>query len=280
MKKSILTLWAILGLAAGTHAATMSYVSESAWLGSSAWSQWSHSQTTETFDSYATRSYFNAGDSARGSQTVPIVPSVTYSASTPANTMTIVRTQGIWDGDFFGAFKTYSDNAVNYSYNPLRVEDAATASSTAGFMSAGYGGTGKYLSFFKNSTSDIFRISFTAGVSAVSLRLGDFGDGGGNSGLKITDSTGATLWDSTGKASQTYGGQTLTVGDASWAFLGFTTDNPNGFTYLDFNLTGDADDNIAIDNVRFNTVPEPSAASLIIFSAGALLALRRRRGAV
>jgi len=37
---------------------------------------------------------------------------------------------------------------------------------------------------------------------------------------------------------------------------------------------------VDIDNVRLSGVPEPSAASLIILSAGALLALKRRRGAV
>jgi len=269
MKKSIFTLWAILGLAAGTQAATVTYVSESAWLGSSAWSQWSHSQTTETFDSYATRSYFNAGDSARGSQTVPIVPSVTYSASTPANTISILRREGLGTG-------TYNQNSLAYSYNPLRVEDSGS-----GYGMTGFGGSGKYLSMYKNTTSDVFRIFFATGVSAVSLRLGDFGDGIGNSGLIITDSTGATLWNSSGRANQSYGGQFLGNGADTWAFLGFTTDNPTGLTYLDFNLTGDAGDNIAIDNVKFNTVPEPGTGALLVLGLGSLIALRRtRRSAV
>ena len=43
---------------------------------------------------------------------------------------------------------------------------------------------------------------------------------------------------------------------------------------------GGSDLDVFVDNVSIQTVPEPSAASLIIFSAGALLALRRRRGAV
>ena len=44
------------------------------------------------------------------------------------------------------------------------------------------------------------------------------------------------------------------------------------------NAVGRTGGEVDIDNVRL--VPEPSAASLIILSAGALLALKRRRGAV
>jgi len=273
MKKSILTTIIGLSMVSGAFAATVTYVNESAWLGSSAWSAWTHSQTTETFDSYTTRAYYNAGDPLRGSQTIPIIApdGVTYNSSTPPNTMLIVRTQGIWDGDFFGNFKTYAEGGVNNSYNPFRVEDASSSS-----LMIPYLGTGKYLSFFKNTASDIFRISFATGVSAVSLRFGDFGDGGVNSGLKVTDSNGAVLWDSTGKANQTYSGMTLANGNASWAFLGFTTDNPNGFTYLDFTLSGDLDDDIALDQVRFNTVPEPGSASLVALGLATLL-LRKRR---
>jgi hypothetical protein len=274
MKKSILSTIIGLSMVSGAFAATVTYVNESAWLGSSAWSAWTHSQTTETFDSYTTRAYYNAGDPLRGSQTIPIIApdGVTYNSSTPPNTMLIVRTQGIWDGDYFGNFKTYAEGGVNNSYNPFRVEDASSSS-----LMIPYLGTGKYLSFFKNTASDIFRISFATGVSAVSLRFGDFGDGGVNSGLKVTDSTGAVLWDSSGKANQTYSTMNLGNGDGIWSFLGFTTDNPNGFTYLDFNLTGDADDNIAIDQVRFNTVPEPGSGTLLILGIGGLMALRRTR---
>ncbi|NDF17547.1 MAG: PEP-CTERM sorting domain-containing protein [Verrucomicrobia bacterium] len=52
------------------------------------------------------------------------------------------------------------------------------------------------------------------------------------------------------------------------------TDSP---ICLDFNLTGDADDNIAIDQVRFNTVPEPGSGALLILGIGGLIALRRTR---
>ena len=273
MKKTILSTLLGLGLVTGSFAGTVTYVSDSAWSSSSAWSTWTHSQATETFDSMPIRNYFGGGDSVRGSQSIPIITNVAYSSSVPANTMSIARTQGIWDGDGLGFFKTYSDNGTNYSYNPLRVENASTGS----FMTNGFGGSGNYLSFWKNSTNDIFRLSFATGVSAVSLRFGDFGDGGGNSGLKVTDSNGGVLWDSSGKANQIYNTMNLGNGDGVWSFLGFTTDNPNGFTYLDFNLTGDADDNIAIDQVRFNTVPEPGSGVLLVLGIGGLMALRRTR---
>ena len=275
MKKTILSTLIGLGLVTGSFAGTVTYVSDSAWSGSSAWSTWTHSQATETFDSMPIRNYFGGGDSLRGSQSIPIITNVVYSSSVPSNRMSIARTQGIWDGDFFGNFKTYTDNGTNYSYNPLRVENATTTTS-AYFMSNGYGGSGNYLSFWKNTTNDVFRISFATGVSAVSLRVGDFGNGAGSSGLKVTDSTGAVLWDSTGTANQTYSSMNLGNGAGVWSFLGFTTDNPNGLTYLDFNLTGDADDNIAIDQVRLNTVPEPGSAGLMALGLATLL-LRKRR---
>ncbi|NBQ64896.1 MAG: hypothetical protein EBT95_05035 [Verrucomicrobia bacterium] len=159
MKKTTLSTIIGLCMVSGAFAATVTYVSESAWLGSSAWSTRTNSQTTETFDSMSIRNY----------------------SSVPSNRMSIARTQGIWDGDFFGNFKTYTDNGTNYSYNPLRVENATTTTS-AYFMSNGYGGSGNYLSFWKNTTNDVFRISFATGVSAVSLRVGDFGNGAGSSG--------------------------------------------------------------------------------------------------
>jgi PEP-CTERM motif len=278
MKKTTLSTIIGLCMVSGAFAATVTYVSESAWLGSSAWSTRTNSQTTETFDSMSIRNYFGGGDSLRGSQSIPILTNVVYNSSVPSNRMSIARTQGIWDGDFFGNFKTYTDNGTNYSYNPLRVENATTTTS-AYFMSNGYGGSGNYLSFWKNTTNDVFRISFATGVSAVSLRVGDFGNGAGSSGLKVTDSTGAVLWDSTGTANQTYSSMNLGNGAGVWSFLGFTTDNPNGLTYLDFNLTGDADDNIAIDQVRFNTVPEPGSGALLMLGIGGLIALRRVRRA-
>ena len=44
--------------------------------------------------------------------------------------------------------------------------------------------------------------------------------------------------------------------------------------------TGSSDMDVFVDNVSIKSVPEPSAASLVILGAGALLALKRRRGAV
>jgi hypothetical protein len=42
--------------------------------------------------------------------------------------------------------------------------------------------------------------------------------------------------------------------------------------------TGTSDMDVFVDNVSIKSVPEPSAASLVILGAGALLALKRRRG--
>jgi hypothetical protein len=43
---------------------------------------------------------------------------------------------------------------------------------------------------------------------------------------------------------------------------------------------GDASMDMFLDNVSIKSVPEPSAASLVILGAGAFLALKRRRSAV
>ena len=276
MKKTILSTLIGLGLVTGSFAATVTYVSESAWLGSSAWSAWTHSQTTENFDSYTTRSYFTAGDPDRGTQTNNIISpgGVAYSSSLPPNTMSIVRTAGIWDGGFLGAGRTYTQSGIDYSYNPLRVELNNTPDETFGLNAQS--GT-KFLSFYKNQNTDTFRISFTTGVSAVSLYIGDFGDV--STGLSVEDQNGNTLWNGSGTTSLTYGGKTMVTGDGVWAFLGFTTDNPNGFSYLDFTLTGNDSDNIGIDTVRFNTVPEPSAGALLVLGIGGIVALRRARRA-
>ncbi len=274
MKKSILSTLIGLGLVSGSFAATVTYVNQSAWLGSSAWSAWTHSQTTENFDSYTTRNYFTAGDPDRGTQTSNITSpgGVAYNTSVPANTMSIVRTAGIWDGGLFGAGRTYTQSGIDYSYNPLRVELNNTSAENFGLNAQS--GT-KFLSFYKNQATDTFRMSFATGVSAVSLFIGDFGDI--NSGLLVKDQDGNTLWNDSGTTSLTYGGQTMVTGDGVWAFLGFTTDNPNGFSYLDFTLTGNDSDNIGIDTVRFNTVPEPSAGALLVLGVGGIVALRRTR---
>ena len=171
----------------------------------------------------------------------------------------------------------------SYSYNPLRVENGST------FDTLPYGGNGNALSFYKIGSPDRFELRFSAGVSAVSLFLGDLGDsaniGSPNTRLAIAADTAnganTAVWDSTGRATQSNSlatGQTLTAGNGVWSFLGFTTDDPGGFDAIEFQLSGNTDDNIMVDQLRFNTVPEPSGASLIVFGAGALLALKRRRG--
>ena len=154
-----------------------------------------------------------------------------------------------------------------------------------------YGGSGNALSFYKIGSPDRFRLRFSKGVSAVSLFLGDLGDsaniGWPDTRLSITADTAngpnTSVWDSTGRATHTNGethagGGTLTAGNGVWSFLGFTTDDPGGFDAIEFQLSGNTDDNIMVDQLRFNTVPEPSAASLMVLGAGALMALKRRRG--
>ena len=251
------------------------YTSESAWTSTSAWSQYTHSQTTETFDTYADRSYISGG-SEYGSSSVPIV-NLNYGSSVPSNTATLLRTAG-------GTTDTYLNNIIfEYSFNPLRVENGST------FDTLPYGGSGNALSFYKSGSPDSFELSFSTGVSAVSLFLGDLGDsaniGSPNTRLAIAADTAnganTAVWDSTGRATQSNSlatGGTLTAGNGNWAFLGFTTDDPGGITALQFTLTGNTDDNILVDQLRFNTVPEPSAASLMVLGAGALMALKRRRG--
>ena len=253
-------------------AAITVYTSESAWTATSAWSQYTHSQTTETFDTYADRSYVSEG-SQYGNQSVPIV-NLNYGSSVPSNSATLLRTSGGI------ASSTYNGTGGPYSYSPFRVESATT------FGINPYGGGGNALSFYKSGSPDSFKLSFSKGVSAVSLFLGDLGDsaniGSPDTTLRIivTDNTPSVAWYSTGRATQSNSatGQTLTTGNATWAFLGFTTDDPGGITTLQFTLTGNTDDNIMVDQLRFNTVPEPSAASLMVLGAGALLALKRRRG--
>ena len=258
-------------------AAITVYTSESTWTSTSAWSQYTHSQTTETFDSYAYGSYISEG-SPYGSQGIPIV-NLNYGSSVPSNTATLLRTAG-------GTTGTYDEQIAenvfrSYSYNPFRVEDGLVF----GISPLGRNG----LSFHKSGSPDSFELSFSTGVSAVSLFLGDLGDsanfGSPSTRLRIWADTAnganTAVWDSTGRATQSNSlatGGTLTAGNGNWAFLGFTTDDPGGITALQFTLSGNTDDNIMVDQLRFNTVPEPSGASLIVFGAGALLALKRRRG--
>lgn len=256
-------------------AAITVYTSESAWMATSAWSQYTHSQTTETFDTYANRSYVSEG-SQYGNQSVPIV-NLNYGSSVPSNSATLLRVSGGI------ASSTYNETGGPYSYSPFRVENGTT------FGINPYGGSGNALSFYKSGSPDSFKLSFSTGVSAVSLFLGDLGDSANiglpNTRLQIWADTvngaNTAVWDSTGRASQSNSlatGQTLTTGNATWAFLGFSSDDPGGITALQFTLTGNTDDNIMVDQLRFNTVPEPSAASLMVLGAGALLALKRRRG--
>ena len=257
-------------------AAITVYTSESAWLATTQWSQNTNAQTTETFDTYTDRSYISEG-SQYGNQSVPIV-NLNYGGSAgPSNSVTLLRITG-------GSSLTYSGTGGPYSYNPLRVENGTT------FGINPYGGSGNALSFYKigsSSIADWFKLSFSKEVRAVSFFLGDLGDSGSLTNVNTTlyigegPTTANLVWQSEGRnthVNTVTAGQTLTAGNGVWSFLGFTTDDPGGFTTLTVGIHGNSDDNIMVDQLRFNTVPEPSAASLLVWGAGALLALKRRRG--
>ena len=262
-------------------AAITVYTSESAWLATTQWSQYTHSQTTETFDTYADRSYISEG-SQYGNQSVPIV-NLNYGGSPgPSNSVTLLRQTSY-------SFLTYSGTGGPYSYNPLRVENGTT------FGINPHGGSGNALSFYKNGSStyaDWFELKFSKEVRAVSFFLGDLGDSGSynnvNTRLYISEGVPSSsslapnlVWESEGRnthVNTVTAGQTLTAGNGVWSFLGFTTDDPGGFTTMTVGISGNSDDNIMVDQLRFNTVPEPCAASLVVLGVGALLALKRRRG--
>ena len=259
-------------------AAVTVYTSESAWTATTQWSQNTNSQTTETFDTYADRSYISGG-STYGNQSVPIV-NLNYGGSAgPSNSAWLLRASG-------GSIFTYTGTGGPYSYDPFRVENGST------FGINPYGGSGNALSFYKignSSIADWFKLEFSTAVRAVSFFLGDLGDASLGQNTRLTISEGAPtstsyvnnlLWDSEGRANQANTvtpGQTLTGGNGVWSFLGFTTDDPGGFTTLLVGIHGNSDDNIMVDQLRFNTVPEPSALSLLAIGLGGLAILRRRR---
>ena len=161
IKRFLTVLVAGLSFISSGFAAITVYTSESAWTSTSAWSQYTHSQTTETFDTYAHRSYISEG-SQYGSQGVPIV-NLNYGSSVPSNTATLLRTAGATTGTYD---ERIAENVIApYSYNPFRVEDGLVFGISPYHRNS--------LSFYKSGSPDSFELSFSTGVSAVSLFLGD-----------------------------------------------------------------------------------------------------------
>ena len=202
MKNILITLSFGFALVSGSLAATATYVNETDWLNSAEWSTWTHSQTTEGFESYPDR---------RIDDYWSTFLSEDYNSSVPANTMALTKTAG------FDGFPNFRASTNDMGITPL-------------------GGSAKMLVLGKLASTDSFRMSFTNGVRAVSLFIGDLGDAGlsQNTGLLVKDQTGATLWQSSNRGvNHTYGALTLTSGNGGWGFLGFTTDASEGFTYLD-----------------------------------------------
>ena len=138
----------------------------------------------------------------------------------------------------------------------------------------GQGGGGAFLTVSKPDANAVsFEISFSESVRAVSFYLGDFGDGLASTSLLIKDQNNITLWSSSTPGSS-YAGQSISgLGGASWGFLGFTS--PDGLNRLTFSVGGTSGDNFAIDTIRFNTIPEPAAVSLMVAGLSAATVLRR-----
>lgn len=142
-------------------------------------------------------------------------------------------------------------------------------------------GTGVY-QMGTGSTSTTYNIIFTpdTGYSAI-LNSVDFNiyTGGGNWTIaaKIFDHTTSTQLGSTinltPKASDSYLGKT---GNSHWS-LGNYTGTSGQVLRLSFNVTtaGTSGGYIAVDNIMFNQVPEPS--STLLGGLGVLFLLRRRR---
>ena len=140
----------------------------------------------------------------------------------------------------------------------------------------GQGGTGAYMTIPKPDGNPVsFKISFSQAVRAISFFLGDYGDGTAPLSLLIRDENNLTLWSSSSPGNS-YAGQSLSgMGASSWGFLGFT--KPEGLSQLTFSVSGTAGDNFALDTIRYSTIPEPSALSLVSLGLGGVIALRRVR---
>lgn len=139
----------------------------------------------------------------------------------------------------------------------------------------GEGGAGSFMTVPKPDASAVaVEISFTQSVRAVSFYLGDFGDGATPLTLLIRDENNLTLWNSSSPGNS-FAGQSLAgLGASSWGFIGFT--NPDGLNRLTLLVSGTSGDNYAIDTIRYKTIPEPSAISLVVVGFGGMMAMRRR----
>jgi hypothetical protein len=176
-----------------------------------------------------------------------------YGSGGLSNAMTIQRTDGA------------SSNII------------AVDTSNGSFNSFDAPGSSKYLwTTHSNGKSEI-KFSFSQGINAFSLRMGDFADALGTTSLYMStkDTNGSLVGYS--YATQSLSGfeqMGFVFGNVKWTFLGWTFDTP----ISEFVIGSDwGDDNWAIDTVSFSTVPEPSALSLLAVGLGGLAAIRRRR---
>ena len=183
-----------------------------------------------------------------------------------------------------------------------------TTNESGGFRSFDSPGSSKYLYLPASGGSDGIEFTFSQPISSFGFRLGDFGDtsdvGNSWSTLRIgaANTQTATSYDLVYQPfinvarndgmnnfnslnlniSQAYlgtpnyssaGSTSITIGDKSWAFMGWTFDSPiNKISILQGQSMSDS---WGIDTVSFTTVPEPGA--VLLGGLGMLTLLRRRR---
>lgn len=122
----------------------------------------------------------------------------------------------------------------------------------------------QYLAFMAETVQFVF----TKPITALSLDFVDYGDlPTENMGtLSMTTSAGDSVII---KEPGPY------PGSGNMFFFGFRSDDP--ITEVTFHLTRGDIENVAVDAVRYASVPEPSVGLLGVFGAGWMAAQRRRR---